>query len=89
MRLKGFLDIPILVQYAGKDINDPQKINDVYVQTNFGQIPLRTIASVDTSLDQPFITREKLRNTIDVTGGNSIYTIAQVSGMAQKKVSNG
>ncbi|MCD6460616.1 efflux RND transporter permease subunit [bacterium] len=86
MRLKGFLDIPILVQYAGKDIHDPQQINDVYVQTHFGQIPLRSMASVKTSLDQPFITREKLKNTIDVTGGNSIYTIAQVAKMAGKKI---
>jgi len=86
MRLKGFLDIPILAQYAEKDIHDPQQINDVYVQTSFGQIPLRSMASIKTSLDQPFITREKLKNTIDVTGGNSIYTIAHVAKMAHKKI---
>jgi len=87
MRLKGFLDIPILVQYAGKDIHEPQQIKDIYVSSNFGQIPLRSLASVKTSLDQPFITREKLQNTIDVTGGNRIYTIAQVAKMAKKRVS--
>ncbi|OQY04177.1 MAG: hypothetical protein B6I25_07315 [Planctomycetales bacterium 4572_13] len=86
MRLKGFLNIPIFAQYADKDIHEPQQINDVYVQTSFGQIPLRSMASVKTSLDQPFITREKLKNTIDVTGGNSIYTIAHVAKMAHKKI---
>ncbi|RKY23267.1 MAG: AcrB/AcrD/AcrF family protein [Planctomycetota bacterium] len=87
MRLRGFLDIPILVQYAGEDIHQLQQINDVYVPTEFGQVPLRTLASVKTKLDQPFITREKLRNTIDVTGGNRIYTIAQVAKMAAERLS--
>jgi len=87
MRLKGFLDIPILVQYASEDIHEPQQIKDIYVSSSFGQIPLRSLASMKTSLDQPFITREKLQNTIDVTGVNRIYTIAQVAKMAQKRVS--
>ncbi|MCD6393416.1 MAG: efflux RND transporter permease subunit [Planctomycetes bacterium] len=86
MRLKGFLDIPILAQYANEDIHQPQQINDVYVQTRFGQVPLRSMASVKTSLDQPFITRERLQNTIDVTGVNRIYTIAQVAKMAHKRL---
>jgi multidrug efflux pump subunit AcrB len=86
MRLKGFLDIPIRVQYANGDIQEPEQINDVYVSTRFGQVPLRTLASLKTGLDQPFITREKLRNTIDVTGGNRIYTIAQVAAMATKRL---
>jgi len=87
MRLKGFLDIPILVQYASEDIHEPQQIKDIYVSSSFGQIPLRSLASVKTSIDQPFITREKLQNTIDVTGVNRIYTIAQVAKMAKKRVS--
>jgi len=87
MRLRGFIDIPILVQYANEDIHEPQQVNDVYVSTALGQVPLRALASLKTSLDQPFITREKLQNTIDVTGGNRTYTIAQVAKMAHKRVS--
>ncbi len=86
MRLKGFLDIPITVQYADKDINKPQQINDVYIRTEFGQIPLRSLAIVKTHIAQPFITREQLQNTIDITGVNRIYTIAQVSKMAEKRL---
>jgi multidrug efflux pump subunit AcrB len=86
MRLEGFLDIPIRVQYANDDIHTPEQINDVYVSTRFGQVPLRTLASLKTGLDQPFITREKLQNTIDVTGGNRIYTIAQVAAMATQRL---
>ncbi|MCK4999798.1 MAG: efflux RND transporter permease subunit, partial [Anaerohalosphaera sp.] len=86
MRLKGVLDIPILVQYDQDDINTPQQIGDIHVLSRFGQVPLRTIASVKTTKDQPFITRERLANTIDVTGGNRIYTIAQVSKMVSMKL---
>lgn len=86
MRLKGFLDIPIMVQYANEDIHEPQQINDVYIPTKFGQVPLRAMASIKTSTDQPFITRERLQNTIDITGGNRIYTIAQVAKMAGQKL---
>ncbi len=87
MRLKGYLDIPINVQYADADINNPNKINEAYVSTKFGPIPLRAMAKVTKKHDQPFITRERLENTIDVTGGNYIYTIAQVAKMAQKRIS--
>ncbi len=86
MRLKGFLDIPIMTQYTGKDIHNPQQINDIYIQSRFGQIPLRSLAVVKTHIAQPFITRERLKNTIDVTGVNRIYTIAQVSKMVKKRL---
>ncbi len=88
MRLKGFLDIPITVQYTGKDISKPQQINDVYIQTQYGQIPLRSLATIKTHIAQPFITRERLQNTIDVTGVNRIYTIAQVAKMVGKRLAD-
>ncbi len=84
MRLEGFLDIPVNVQYADTDINNPNKIDQAYVSTKFGPVPLRAMARVVKKHDQPFITRERLENTIDVTGGNYIFTIAQVAQMAQK-----
>lgn len=87
MRLDGFLDIPILAQYSNVDMNSPDQIESMYVSTKFSQVPLRSMATVETHIDQPFITRERLNNTIDVTGGNSVYTIAQVAGMAKKRIS--
>ncbi len=86
MRLSGFLDIPVNVQYAGTDIDNPNQINDAYLTTKFGPVPLRAVARVAKKHDQPFITRERLENTIDVTGGNYILTIAQVAKMAQKRL---
>ncbi|MDZ7696269.1 MAG: efflux RND transporter permease subunit [Deltaproteobacteria bacterium] len=88
MRLHGYLDIPIWVQYAAKDIHAPAQLNEVYVPSRFGPLPLRAMATLTTDLDQPFITRERLQNTIDVTGVNRIYTIGQVAAMAQKRLSN-
>ena len=87
MRLDNFLDIPILAQYSSANMNRPEQINEAYVSTKFGQIPLRSMAEINTVIDQPFITREKLNNTIDITGGNSVYTIAQVAAMAKKRIS--
>ncbi|NIA07853.1 MAG: MMPL family transporter, partial [Actinobacteria bacterium] len=86
MRLSGYLDIPINVQYAGQDINHPDKLGEAYISTRFGPVPLRAMATVRPKLDQPFITREHLQNTIDVTGVNRIYTIAQVAKMAGKRL---
>ncbi len=87
MRLKGYIDIPINVQYADADMDNPNKINDAYLSTKFGPVPLRAIAKVTKKHDQPFITRERMENTIDITGGNYIYTIAQVAKMIQKRIS--
>ena len=87
MRLKGYIDIPINVQYADADMDNPNKINEAYMSTKFGPVPLRAIAKVTKKHDQPFITRERMENTIDITGGNYIYTIAQVAKMIQKRIS--
>ena len=84
--LESYLDIPINVQYADRDIDDPAKLDDAYVSTEFGPVQLRALARVETRRDQPFITRERLRNTIDVTGMNRIYTIAQVAKKAMKRI---
>ena len=86
MRLTGYLDIPIVVQYAADDISDPAQLSDAYVSTQFGPLPLRAMAVLDSERDQPFITRERLRNTIDITGVNRVYTIGQVVEMVRGRL---
>ena len=86
MRLRGFLDIPILVEYADRDIHSPSQLKEIYISSKFGPVPLRSLADVHAEIDQPFITRERLRNTIDITGVNRAHTIAQVAGMAAKRI---
>jgi len=88
MRLEGFLDIPVNVQYGDKDIDTPDKLGQTYVTTKFGAVPLRAMATITRKHDQPFITRENLENTIDVTGGNYIVTIAQVAKMVNKRLAD-
>ncbi|NOY81246.1 MAG: efflux RND transporter permease subunit [Kiritimatiellaeota bacterium] len=86
MRLDRALDIPIRVQYAQRDMCSPNQLGEAYISTPNGPIPLRATAAVTTRVDQPFITREQLRNTIDVTGGNRTYTIKQVAESVRDKL---
>ncbi len=86
MRLNGYLDIPITVRYQGADIQYPSQLRDVYLQTPMGQIPLRSLAEIHPHRTQPFVTRENLSPTIDITAVNRGYTIGHVTGMVQKKL---
>ncbi len=60
MRLKDFIDIPIRVEYKDENLNEVSKINDIYISTKFGQIPLKNLVKIKTRYIQPFITREDL-----------------------------
>ncbi len=86
MRLAGYLDIPIRVLYAATDIASPADLEQVYIPTRVGSTPLRAMATITATTDQPFITRERLNNTIDITGQNHTLTIAQVAKMAGKRL---
>ena len=86
MRLENYLDIPLRVEYRESDINSIADLKDVYVGSKFGPIPLRSLAEVKADREQPFITREKLRSTIDVTGVNRGMSISQVTGEAKKRI---
>ena len=88
MRLENFLDIPIRIEYREENLNLPSKLGSIYIPTRYGEVPLRSLVKIKQTYIQPFITREDLQNTIDITGVNSIYTIAQaakVAGMRLKK----
>ncbi len=86
MRLDGNLDIPVNLQYENNDVNNPDKLKDIYINSAKGMIPLRSVASLKYSKTAPFITREKLLKTIDITGINVGYTIGQVTAMIKGKV---
>ena len=86
MRLEDYLDIPVRVDYQQSDIRTLQQLGGVYVSSRFGPVPLRALAEFRTEREQPFVTREMLRTTIDVTGVNHTYTIKQVAAMARKRL---
>jgi multidrug efflux pump subunit AcrB len=86
MRLDGYLDIPVHVQYEGEDIKYPGQLNDVYINTESGMVPLRSLAEIHPHRSQPFITREKLVHTLDITGINRGYTIGHVTAMVKKRL---
>lgn len=86
MRLERFLDIPIIVQYSESYVQDPTSLAGAYISSQFGPLQLRAMATFRTQRRQPFITHERLANTVDVTGVNRVYTIGQVAEMAKKKL---
>lgn len=86
MRLKGSLDVPIRVQYDAEQINSLSALQDVLLPTPKGTVPLRSMATVSSRKSAPFITRENLSNTIDITGIPDGLTIAQVGGQVKKKL---
>jgi len=84
MRLKGSLDIPILAQYAQPQMNQLSDLQDALIPTPQGTVPLRAMATISSTKNAPFITRENLSNTIDITGIPDGLTIAQVGGQVKK-----
>ncbi len=84
MRLSGYLDIPITVQSQEADIQYPSQLRDVYLDTPVGQVPLRSLAEIRPTLMQPFVTREELLPTLDITAVNRGYTIGQVGGLCKR-----
>ncbi len=83
-RLKHFLDIPIQLEYSSTQVGTPEAADNVYITSKFGPVPLRTLAKRSVDRTAPVRTRENLKNTIDITGVNKTYTIAQLD----KRVSN-
>ncbi len=79
MRLEHMLDIPIRVRSGAADLRAPEDIRHVYVETASGPTPLRALAAIEVARDQPAITREELRNTINITAVNRVHTIGQVA----------
>ncbi len=88
MRLQEYLDIPIRMQYQQSDIHRLAQIEEIYIPSLFGPVPLRALAEFKIDQEQPFITREELRTTIDITGVNHTYTIKQVAEMVKQRIAN-
>lgn len=87
LRLEGFLDIPIRVAYADAAVDRAGGIGGVYLTTAEGPMPLRAVAEITTRWTRPAITREDLRETLDITAVNRDYTIADVAAAARERLS--
>ncbi|MFW6415385.1 MAG: efflux RND transporter permease subunit, partial [Thermodesulfobacteriota bacterium] len=86
MRLQDYLDIPLRVEYRELDVNSIADLKDIYVGSRFGPVPLRSLADIDSEREQPFVTREELQTTIDVTGANRDMSISQVTAKAKERI---
>jgi multidrug efflux pump subunit AcrB len=78
LRLSGFLDVPIRLAYEDRWVATPERLAELDVYTPKGAVPLRTLAVMEERLSQTSITRENLRNTLDLTGYNRTVRISQV-----------
>jgi multidrug efflux pump subunit AcrB/outer membrane protein TolC len=86
LRLAGFLDIPVRVRYRAEQAAEPERLTEAIIPTRLGPVPLRSLATLESRREPPFITRENMKNTIDLTGGNQVLTISQVSELAKKQI---
>ena len=86
LRLEGFLDIPIRVAYADAAVDRVGGTGGVYLPTAEGPVPLRAVADVTTRWTMPAITREDLKQTLDITAVNRDHTVADVAAEARKRL---
>lgn len=75
--LKDYPDIPIKVELYDFDKDNIDSLKELPIFTKLGIIPLRTIANVKKTITSTFITRERLRNTIDITTQLDVITESQ------------
>jgi TolC family type I secretion outer membrane protein len=91
MRLDQFLDIPIRVRLAEEFRHSTKDLDEIYIPVKPAgagnspvQMPLSSLAQIEEVYTQPFQTREHLRSTVDITAGNRVRTIAEVSKSAMQ-----
>ncbi|MFP4482169.1 MAG: efflux RND transporter permease subunit [Thermovirgaceae bacterium] len=86
MRLPDFSDIPVRVFYGKSFLETERDVQRILVATNQGPVPLSALAKVSSAPEAPMITRENLKNTIDVTGVNRGRTISHVTSEAGNRL---
>ncbi|MDZ7787109.1 MAG: efflux RND transporter permease subunit [Halofilum sp. (in: g-proteobacteria)] len=86
LRLEGFLDLPIRVAYADSDVDQPGGIGGVYLPSAEGPVPLRSVSDISMQWSRPSITREDLKETLDITAVNRSYSVADVAAMASDRL---
>lgn len=86
MSLEGALDIPIVVKYRDRQMDAVGNLEDALLPSSKGMIPVRAVAKVSSVRQAPFITRQALFNTIDVTGINNGRSIADVGEQVREKL---
>ncbi|MDR5897862.1 efflux RND transporter permease subunit [Halomonas vilamensis] len=86
LRMEGFLDLPIRVAYANSDVDRPDGIGGVYLPSSEGPVPLRSVSDTSMQWSRPSITREDLKETLDITAVNRSYSVADVAAMASDRL---
>ncbi|MFU8856088.1 MAG: efflux RND transporter permease subunit [Deferrisomatales bacterium] len=88
LRLAEFLDIPVRVRYRAEQMADPAHLEGVYVPTELGPVTVAGLARIEGGSAPPFLTREDLQPTVNVTAGNTVLTIAEVAEAAEARLAD-
>jgi multidrug efflux pump subunit AcrB len=84
-KLDEFLDVPIRLSWEKMQDMDSLRRTDIY--NPLGQvIPLSSVAEVKKSKTTSYITRENLKNTLDITGYVEGYRLSQVANQVQSAI---
>ena len=86
LRLQGFLDIPIRVAYSDAAVARPGGLGGIYLDTAEGPVLMDEVVDIGTYWIRPVITREDLKQTLDITAVNRTHTIADVSAEVGKRL---
>lgn len=82
LRLPEFSDVPVRVSYGSAFLRNEDDLRRILIPAKDGPVPLAVLADVRSAPEAPVITRENLKNTIDVTGVNRGRTIRHVTSEA-------
>ena len=86
LRLAGYLDIPVRVRLWASQVASTARLDEIPVATRQGFVPMSALATLTPQQTAPFVTREGLQPTLDLTAGNQVLTIAQVAKMAKQRL---
>jgi multidrug efflux pump subunit AcrB len=86
LRVSGIDDLPLVVRLAAADLDRRERLEELPLIIAGGQLPLRAVASLEAVHSRPFISREFLRQTVDLTANSSGRTIKEVAGLVSERL---
>lgn len=86
LKLHGFVDIPIRAELGHNGQPWEQNLEDLVLTREGGELFLGALGRSQPVLKATLVTRENLRETIDILGINSILPLSTVAAEVQKKL---
>ncbi len=84
--IKNEKSLPVRVLFEEKERNSKEDLENMYIDTPKGKIPLTAVATIKKVIEPTLITREGLRYTIDIIGYREKAAISHIVENYQKAV---